>query len=209
MNNKYKFDSISFGMRLAEIRKFYNMTQEHIAENINVSVKSIQNWENGKKIPSIDNLVSLANCFGMAIGEILEDEAYRIFEKKITSRKRSIEIIGVPNKLEVFFEFCEDRYFDRYELWVWDELAKYKYMYQSIAKLISYDSFKNGMLEESDMIVSKYREWLFSVLSDNEEDKLIREAIQDKIKGETLGMASAGAIWNGFGKIINFDCEDE
>ena len=202
MNDKYKFDSISFGMRLAKIRQFYNMTQEQVAEYVDVSVKSIQNWEKGLKMPGIDNLVSLAECFGMAVGEIIEDEAYRIFEKKFNSRKRSIEIIEAKDKIEVFLEFAEDRFFDRYELWVWDELANFKYLYQSVEKKISYSEFKDYILEQSDMLVTKYREWLFSVLTDSEEDKFIREAIEDKMKGEKLGMTAKGAVWNGFGKVL-------
>jgi hypothetical protein len=156
-------------------------------------------------MPGIANIVSLAECFNMSVGEILEDEAYRIFGKKAHSRKRSIEIIEVKNKIEVFMEFCEDRYFDRYELWVWDELAKYKYLSQSVQKLISYDDFKSSMLDRSDDIVDTYRKWLFDVLTDTEEDESIRKAIEDKIKGEKSGMALENAIWTGFGKIMYFD----
>lgn len=204
MNEKYKFDAVSFGMRLSKIRTFYKKTQEEVAEYVNVSTKTVQNWEHGLKMPGIDNIVALAECFNMTVGEILEDEAYRIFEKKSYNRKRSIEIIEVENKIEVFVEFCEDRYFDRYELWVWDELAKYKYLYQSVAKLISYIDFKNSMLEQSDDIVDTYRKWLLNILTDSEEDEFIKQAIEDKIKGEKSGVVSKGAIWNGFGKIIYF-----
>lgn len=204
MNDKYKFDSISFGMRLAEIRKFYKMTQEEVAEQLGVSTKSVQNWEKGKKLPTIDNLVFLADCFGMTTGEILEDEAYRIFEKKVDSRKRTIETLEVEGKIEVFIEFTEDRYFDRYEVWVWDDLAKYKYMFRSCQKFISYRDFKRGMLEQAGDIVSEYRDWLFNVLSDSKEDKLIKEAIADKMKAEKMSMASKGAVWNGFGKVMYF-----
>ncbi len=205
MNDKYKFDAVSFGMRLSQLRTFYKKTQEQVAQYVNVSTKTVQNWEHGSKMPGIDNIVSLAECFNMSVGEILEDEAYRIFGKKAHSRKRSIEIIGVKNKIEVFMEFCEDRYFDRYELWVWDELAKYKYLFQSVQKLISYADFKDSMLNQSDGIVDTYRKWLFTVLTDTEEDELIRKAIEDKIKGEKSGMASENAIWHGFGEIIHFD----
>lgn len=204
MNDKYKFDSISFGMRLAEIRKFYKMTQEEVAEQLGVSTKSVQNWEKGNKLPTIDNLVFLADCFGMTTGEILEDEAYRIFEKKVDSRKRTIETLEVEGKNEIFIEFTEDRYFDRYEVWVWDDLAKYKYMFRSCQKFISYRDFKRGMLEQAGDIVSEYRDWLFNVLSDSKEDKLIKEAIADKMKAEKMGMASKGAVWNGFGKVMYF-----
>ena len=53
MNNKYKFDAISFGMRLGKIREFYELTQEEVADKIGVSVKSVQNWEHGDKMPGI------------------------------------------------------------------------------------------------------------------------------------------------------------
>lgn len=205
MNEKYKFDAVSFGMRLSEIRKFNNKTQEEVAEYVSVSTKTVQNWENGSKMPGIDNMVSLAECFNMTVGEILEDEAYRIFEKKFHNRKRSIEIIEVENKIEVFMEFCEDRYFDRYELWVWDELAEFKYLYQSVQKLVSYADFKSSMIEQSEVIVDAYRKWLFSILTDTKNDVFIKQAIEDKIKAENLGMASNGAIWNGFGKVIYCD----
>ena len=81
MNNKYNFDLISFGLRLKEIRKFNHITQETAAEALNVSIKSIQNWENGIKAPTIDNLTYLSELYGMRIGETLQDEAYRIFKK--------------------------------------------------------------------------------------------------------------------------------
>lgn len=205
MNEKYKFDAVSFGMRLSEIRKFNNKTQEEVAEYVSVSTKTVQNWEHGSKMPGIDNMVSLAECFNMTVGEILEDEAYRIFEKKFHNRKRSIEIIEVENKIEVFMEFCEDRCFDRYELWVWDELAEFKYLYQSVQKLVSYADFKSSMIEQSEVIVDAYRKWLFSILTDTKNDVFIKQAIEDKIKAENLGMASNGAIWNGFGKVIYCD----
>lgn len=208
MNNKYKFDCVSFGKRLSELRKFHDKTQEQIAEYVGVSTKAVQNWEHGSKMPGIDNIVSLAEYFDMSIGEILEDEAYRIFEKKSHNRKRSIEIISVDDKIEFFMEFCEDRYMDRYELWVWDEAAKYKYLYVSVEKLIPYADFKNSLIEQSDIIVDTYRNWLFSVLTHTKEDVSIKKVIEDKIRGEKIGMASKGAVWGGFGHIIYFD-DDE
>ena len=121
--------------------------------------------------------------------------------------KKPIAGNGVKNKIEVFMEFCEDRYLDRYELWVWDELARYKYLFQSVQKLISYADFKDSMLNQSDDIVDTYRKWLFTVLTDTEEDELIRKAIEDKIKGEKSGMASENAIWSDFGEIQYFDIQ--
>ncbi len=41
MNDKYKFDAVSFGMRLSEIRKFNDKTQEEVAEYVKVSTKTV------------------------------------------------------------------------------------------------------------------------------------------------------------------------
>lgn len=194
MNNKYKFDAISFGMQLTKIREFNKLTQEKAAEALNVSVKSIQNWEHGDKMPGIDNMVALAGLYNMTVGEILEDEAYRIFEKKADARKRSIEIIEIPNKLETFMEITEDRYFDRYEVWVWDEFAGFKYMYISVQKVVSYDELKTSMLNQAEEMVLKYRTWLFDVLTNSEEDLVIKEQIEKKIKCENAGMVARGAV---------------
>ena len=169
MNPKYKFDAISFGMRLQKIRNFYEKTQEDVAEYVGVSVKSVQNWEKGDKLPGIDHVVLLGQCFNMTVGEILEDEAYRIFEKKADARKRIIEIVEVPGRIEAFIEFAEDRYYDRYEAWIWDEYANIKYLCMSVAKLISYEEFKNSVLYQADSFLEEYRERFIETLTDSAE----------------------------------------
>ncbi len=189
MNDKYNFDSISFGMRLSQIRKFNKMTQEDVAYMVGVSVKTVQNWERGKKMPFIDNTVALAHCFNMTVGDILEEEKYLLFKKKTDSRKRSIETLAVPSKLEVFIEFTEDRDYDRYEVWVFDEVAKYKYMYCSVEKAIPYAELKKSMMEQADDIVKEYREWLLTILQDTDENKDIRDQLEKKAKCEEAGMA--------------------
>ena len=50
------------------------------------------------------------------------------------------------------------------------------------------------MLDQVDEIVSDYRDWLFSVLTDSEEDKTIKEQIKKKMKCEDAGMSSHGAV---------------
>lgn len=195
MKEKYKFDAVSFGIRLAKIRKLYELTQEQVAEQLDVSVKSVQNWEAGSKLPGIDNLVALSQLYNMAVGEILEDEPYRIFEKKASSRKRSIEIIEVDGKIEFFMEFTEDRYFDRYETYVWDEILNHKYLCATTSKIVSYDVFKKSMLAEADSIADEYREMFSGLLTDSPEDNYRREMLAKKIKCEKVGMAMPGAVF--------------
>ena len=196
MNNKYDFDLISFGIRLKEIRKFNHITQEEAADSLNVSVKTVQNWENGIKAPSVDNLMYLADLYGMRIGEILQDEDYRIFTKRYKCRIRTIETFEIPGKIETFAEITEDNYFDNYQIWIFDSFANHKRMHASMQRLVTYDEVKEYIIANADMITSEYREWLLSVLSDSDEnDRHIRRAIEEKSKCESSGMYAPGCVF--------------
>lgn len=203
MAEKYNFDLISFGMRLKEIRNFNHKTQEEVAESLNVSVKSIQNWENGIKLPNVDNIISLANLYGMKAGDILEDEAYRVYNKRHSNRIRVIETFEIPKKIETYIEIVEDTFYDNYQIWVFDAFARQKLMHCSMSKLVPYKEIKEYSLKYSDKIVKEYREWLLSILTDSEIDIQIRTTIEDKINLETAGMSSPGCIYS-CGKIICF-----
>ena len=91
---------------------------------------------------------------------------------------------------------------------MWDEIAKYKYMYMSVQKLITFDEIRDTIINQADEIVDEYRGWLFEVLTDNEEDNLIRSQIEYKIKCEKAGMANPGAVCTGT-TIWYFENEDD
>ncbi|MCR4934649.1 MAG: helix-turn-helix domain-containing protein [Lachnospiraceae bacterium] len=207
MNDKYKFDLVSFGMRLQEIREFYGMTQQELADKLDVQPKSVSNWERAFKLPGIDNIVELAQIYNMSVGEILEDEAYRIFLKKSKFRKRSIEIVEMKGKIEFFMEFTEDRYYDRYEAWVWDELMNYKYLCCSTGKrYVSYNMFKESMLGDVESIASDYRNKMMSLLTDNDYDIMVKNELKKKIECEDAGKAKPGSVFVN-GRVICFSTE--
>lgn len=210
MNEKYKFDLVSFGMRLKEIREFYGMTQKVLANELEVDVKSVSNWERGIKLPEIDSVVELAKLYNMSVGEILEDEPYRIFMKKATSRKRSIEIVEAEGLIEFFVEFTEDRYFDRYEAWIWDEISPNKYRYCTTSKVIGYEFFKKSILDDVVSIAESYRKWILDSTSDDDaEEKIRREQLRMKMRCEQSGMSARGAVFiNGIVHYFENDEED-
>jgi transcriptional regulator with XRE-family HTH domain len=209
MNEKYKFDLVSFGMRLKEIREFYDMTQKVLADELEVDVKSVSNWERGIKLPEIDNIVELAKLYNMSVGEILEDEPYRIFLKKATSRKRSIEIVEAEGLIEFYVEFTEDRYFDRYEAWIWDELSPNKHCCCTTSKVASYELFKKSILEDVGSIAASYRKLILDSTSDDAEEKTRREQLRMKMRCEQSGMSAKGAVFiNGIVHYFENDEED-
>ena len=62
----------NFGKILAKMRKEKNMTQEELAEKLNVSSKTISKWETGTSIPDIVMLDSIAKYFKMSFHDFLD-----------------------------------------------------------------------------------------------------------------------------------------
>lgn len=62
----------NFGKILAKMRKEKNMTQEELAEKLNVSSKTISKWETGTSIPDIVTLDSIAKYFKISFHDLLD-----------------------------------------------------------------------------------------------------------------------------------------
>lgn len=62
----------SLGEAIKEHRTRCKMTQEFVAEHLNVSRQAVSKWENGTSDPSTANLLALAKLFGVSASELLE-----------------------------------------------------------------------------------------------------------------------------------------
>lgn len=60
-----------FGERIAEQRKKLGLSQEELAEKLNISQKSISKYERGSRRPSYEVLVSMAALFGVTTDYLL------------------------------------------------------------------------------------------------------------------------------------------
>lgn len=59
---------------IRKYRKLNNMSQDELAEKLNVTRQSISLWENGQTQPSLDNIVALAKLFNVSTDELLMSE---------------------------------------------------------------------------------------------------------------------------------------
>lgn len=62
------------GRFLKELRKEKNLTQEQLAEQLNVTGRTVSRWETGSNMPDISILVELADFYGVTIPEIIDGE---------------------------------------------------------------------------------------------------------------------------------------
>lgn len=62
---------MDFSQRIVTIRKQHKMTQEKVGELVNMSQRSVANWESGERCPSIPTLIELSEKFNVSIDYML------------------------------------------------------------------------------------------------------------------------------------------
>ncbi|MBQ4558623.1 MAG: helix-turn-helix transcriptional regulator [Clostridia bacterium] len=63
---------MTFGEKLASLRKQANLTQSDLADKLNISRQAITKWENGTGLPDLDNIKKLSSIFNTSIDELLD-----------------------------------------------------------------------------------------------------------------------------------------
>lgn len=86
------------GIFIAELRKEDKLTQKELAEKINVSDKAISRWETGKGYPDVTSLVSLSDCFGVSVNELLAGKRLTVEDIKETADENLISVIEQVQK---------------------------------------------------------------------------------------------------------------
>ncbi len=59
------------GKRVRDLRETKGLTQLELARMLNVSIRSVGNWERDEKPPSLDSLVEMARVFGVSTDYIV------------------------------------------------------------------------------------------------------------------------------------------
>lgn len=77
----------TFGTRLARLRKECNLTQQDIADKLNISYQAISKWENDLTSPDIDCLIELSNILNVSLDELLGKEDTKVSYSPISERK--------------------------------------------------------------------------------------------------------------------------
>jgi len=99
---------MKFQDKIQALRKEKRLSQEELAEMLQVSRQSVSKWESGQSYPETDKLVVLSQIFGVTVdsllkdGEIETDRANTISEPYWTTRGRVYEyksesiVFGLP-----------------------------------------------------------------------------------------------------------------
>ncbi|MCH5465484.1 helix-turn-helix transcriptional regulator [Levilactobacillus tujiorum] len=65
---------MTLGENLKQTRTDHQLTQQAVAEQVNVSRQTISSWETGKSYPDIDSLVTLSNLYGLSLDILIKED---------------------------------------------------------------------------------------------------------------------------------------
>lgn len=65
---------MDLGERLFELRKSKNLTQDDVAEKLNVTRQTVSKWETNQSTPDFDKIVPLCDLFEISPNELLKGE---------------------------------------------------------------------------------------------------------------------------------------
>ena len=65
---------MNLGENIKKLRKEKNLSQEQLAEILNVSRQAVSKWESGKIYPDIDNLILLRDIFNVTLDDLIINE---------------------------------------------------------------------------------------------------------------------------------------
>ncbi|MDC7288217.1 helix-turn-helix domain-containing protein [Blautia schinkii] len=63
---------MNFAEKIFNLRKSRNLTQEQLAEQLNVSRQSISKWESGQATPELEKVVAMSEIFDVTVDYLLK-----------------------------------------------------------------------------------------------------------------------------------------
>jgi transcriptional regulator with XRE-family HTH domain len=92
---------MDFGNQIKQIRKEKNITQEQMAQSLNITRQAVSNWENKRNLPDIEILIKIAKVYGVSLDKLIlgDDNMNNMTEKLIKdgseTRKSRLNAISV------------------------------------------------------------------------------------------------------------------
>ena len=119
---------LKIGEKIKELRKSQDVTQEKLADYLNISYQAVSKWENGLALPDLSLIPALSNFFGVTSDYLLDislDNKSEIIEN-VLKVARSYTHIGEITKSIAIIEEALQTYPNEHKLL--SDLIKYKVM---------------------------------------------------------------------------------
>ena len=91
--------------KIKNARTIKKLTQEQVAEDLNVSRQTISNWENGKSLLDIVSIIRMSELYDLSLDELLKGDATLL--NKI---ERDMKVAKAENNVIKFVRKRSDTY---------------------------------------------------------------------------------------------------
>ena len=92
---------MTLGQKLKALLKDNSMTQEDLAERLEVSRQAVGKWVNDKGIPEVGKLVQISNLFGVSMDYLLKED----YEEKNVSEE-PYQTAGIMSAKRCWMVIC-------------------------------------------------------------------------------------------------------
>lgn len=86
-------DQIKTGKFIAEMRRKQALTQRQLAENLNISDKTVSKWECGNGMPEVSLMLPLCDALHINVNELLSGECLTDADYKKRAEKNMIDLV--------------------------------------------------------------------------------------------------------------------
>lgn len=90
-------NQIKIGTFITLCRKDNGMTQEQLAEKLNVSVNAVSKWERGLNLPDYSNMQILCDILGISINEFFAGEYLKDNEVEKQAEKNILDVLKISS----------------------------------------------------------------------------------------------------------------
>ena len=84
---------MKLGEKIFELRKKYGLSQEQLAEKVNVTRQTISNWELGETSPNPEQLKLLSKELNVSIDELLDNDINNVLIERVSNTEKLAGII--------------------------------------------------------------------------------------------------------------------
>lgn len=84
---------MNLGEKLFELRKTKNLTQDEVAEKLNVTRQTISKWETNQSLPDFDKIVPICELFEIGVEELLTGKKEEKQEKNEEQEEKKEKVL--------------------------------------------------------------------------------------------------------------------
>lgn len=94
---------MEFGNKLLELRKKENLSQEALAEKLNVTRQTISKWELNETSPDLKQALLISKLFNISLDELVNNDRSYIIEKISNTERLAGLVLKVLKWIGIWF----------------------------------------------------------------------------------------------------------